>query len=434
MPLNILIVGAGVCGPALAVMLLKANPRHTITVIERFPALRTGGQQLDLKDEGVPIVGKMGLLGALKEVCVDEAGMELVDTNGKTIMQFGVNGSDTKRGLNLTNEYEFMRGDMVKVFHDASIKERQKAEQAGVKEGGLKYEFGKSIIDLEQTEDQATVTFSDGQKKQYDLVVAADGQASRTRRLAFGEKLSTEAFQPLGIQAAYYSIPRLQEEDNLAKIYFGPGHTMAMKRTGDRPLTQVYFFLMQNKERQEKIRKSYKEPLETQKKEWKATCKDAGWECERLTADLEKVDNFYACEIAQVKMPQLNSGRVVLLGDSGYCPSAFTGFGTTLSLIGAYVLAGELTKHGQNVKAALDAYNEGMRAPVAEYQKLPPGVGGGVFPASQWGLNITNTFLWTMSCFKIDSLLMWVHGMLPASKGGYRIPEYAGLNCSEKSA
>ncbi len=431
MPLNILIVGAGVCGPALAFLLVKSNPKHTITVIERFPSLRTGGQQIDLKEEGISVVRKMGLLGALKDICIYETGMELVDTNGKTVMKFGINDPDKKRGLNLTNEYEFMRGDMVQVFHDASIEERRKAENAGEKEGALRYKFGTTITALEQTEEKATVTFSDGQKKQYDLVVAADGQSSRTRRLAFGEEVSSEAFRPIGMQAAYYSIPRLEHEDNMARIFFGPGNTMVMKRTGNRPMTQVYFFLMKNKERDERIRKTYKQPLEIQKAEWKDICKDAGWESQRLTEDLENVENFYACEIVQVKMPQLHTGRVVLLGDSGYCPSAFTGYGTTLSLIGAYVLAGELAKNDQDMKAAIQKYSEDLQAPIKELQQLPPRIGNGIYPSSQLGINITNTFLWTLSCLKVDNLLRWVFDLLPASKGGYCIPEYPELNLAE---
>ncbi|KAH7388756.1 hypothetical protein BKA66DRAFT_460696 [Pyrenochaeta sp. MPI-SDFR-AT-0127] len=435
MSLNILIIGAGVCGPALALLLQKANPKHTITVIERFPSLRTGGQQIDLKDQGVPIMKKMGLLNTLKQHLVAESGMELVDKNGKSLMQFGVDSAEGGgHGLALTNELEFMRGDIVKIFYDASLEERARAEENGEVEGGLKYEFSETVTALEQDHDGATVTFSNGQKKRYDLVVAADGQGSRTRRLAFGEKISTEAFKSLGIHAAYYNIPRLPSEDSLARIYFGPQSRMVVTRAGDRPETQVYFFLMREQARHEEMKKTYKQSIEQQKEAWTGIYKDAGWESKRLLEGLKTVEDFYSCEIGQVKMPQLHTGRVVLLGDAGYCPSSFTGMGTTLSLIGTYVLAGELAKHGNDLEAALKAYNETMREPIAECHKLSPGTQGGFYPSSELGIRITNNILWTMSCFKVDKMIKWVLGWLPEDKAAWTIPEYPELNLTgEKS-
>lgn len=431
MALKILIVGAGVCGPALAFILQKTNPKHTVTVIERFSSLRDGGQQLDLKAQGIPIMKKMGLLERTKTYCVTEGGMEVVDTNGKVLIQGGVTSAGGKE-VSLINEYEFMRGDMVKMFHDASLEERAKASGNGEKEGSLHYEFGKTVTAIDQTDERATVTFSDGKTDQYDLVVAADGQASRTRRLVFGEQISTDAFRTIGVHAAYYNIPRLATENTRARIYFGPGHRMVVTRTGDRPITQVYLFSMTDAARFEALKKTYKEPIIKQKEAWAGFYKDAGWECGRFVDGLMTADDFYATEIAQVKMPNLYRGRTVLLGDAGYCPSSFTGKGTTLSLIGAYILAGELTRHGNDVGTALKAYEEKMQPPIDECQKLPPGAAGGFMPASAWGLRITNNLLWTMSCFKIDKLLQWVYEMLPAEKEGWPVPEYPEMKLEKE--
>ena len=207
-----------------------------------------------------------------------------------------------------------------------------------------------------------------------------------------------------------------------------------MTRTGDRPVTQVYFFLMKDKERHAKMRTTYKEPLEKQKEAWADIYRDAGWDCKRFVEGLKPVEDFYAHEMGQVKMPQLYNGRVVLLGDAGYCPTAFTGLGTTLSLIGAYVLAGELARNGSNVNAALEKYNEVMRPPIDECQNLAAAGSEGVFfPSSAIGIRIMNNFLWTLSCFRIDKLIRWIHGMLPADKSRWPLPEYPELNLgSEK--
>jgi 2-polyprenyl-6-methoxyphenol hydroxylase-like FAD-dependent oxidoreductase len=429
MSLNVLIIGAGCAGPAFAQLLQKAAPENNITVIERFSSLRTGGQQLDLKAEGVPIAGGMGLLGPLKDVCVHETGMRLVDKNGKALMRFGVNDSPQQYS-NLTNEYEIMRGDMVKVFYDGSFAEQQKAEGGGEKIGSLQYKFGTTVTHLEKNEKGATVTFSDGQKKNYGLIVAADGQNSRTRRMAFGEDINTACFRSIGIQAAYFEIPRTESDDSDARVYFASGSRMVMVRTGDRPMTQVYFFVMKNKERHDRMNFMHKQPLEQQKEAWTEIFHDAGWECKRFVDGLKTTNDFYAHELGQVHMPQLNSGRVVLLGDAGYCPTPFTGMGTTLSLIGSYILAGELAKHGDNVDAALQGYHELMQRPLEKYQTLL--LGNNFYPSSALGITVANHVLWMLSSLGIDKVVQWVGGMLPKSKDGWELPVYPQLSLDEE--
>ncbi|KAF2032013.1 FAD/NAD(P)-binding domain-containing protein [Setomelanomma holmii] len=435
MPLSILIIGAGCAGPALALMLQKSDPRHNVTVIERFPSLRTGGQQLDLKSQGIPIARGMGLLDALKAACVHETGMKLVDHNGKALMQFGVKPAKEHgtHGLGLTNEYEIMRGDMVKVFYDASIAERQKIKEDRGQEGNLTYKFNTTATHLDQSEDGVNVTFSDGQIQQFDLVVAADGQNSRTRRMAFSNDVNAQCFKTLGVHAAYYDIPRVESDDSDAHIYFAPGSRMVMTRTGDRPITQVYLFIMKDKARHEHFKSVHKLPLEKQKEAWIEVFHDAGWECGRFVEGMKTTDDFYAHEVGQVHMPQLYSGRVVLLGDSGYCPSPFTGMGTTLSFIGSYILTGELAKHGNDVGSALQAYHDQMQTPLEKYQRMAGGAETNFYPSSQLGITVTNHVLWVLSSLKIDKLMMWVGGWVPESKDGWELPMYTGLSLRDES-
>jgi 2-polyprenyl-6-methoxyphenol hydroxylase-like FAD-dependent oxidoreductase len=60
MPLKVLVIGAGVCGPAFATMLHRSDPGHQITIVERAEKLRESGLQIDLRSQGIPIVQKMG--------------------------------------------------------------------------------------------------------------------------------------------------------------------------------------------------------------------------------------------------------------------------------------------------------------------------------------------------------------------------------------
>lgn len=88
MPLNILIIGAGIAGPALALLLQRADPLHHITVIEHAPMLRATGLQLDFKAQGTPIARKMGLLDAMRAHRVDETGAEVVGAKGEILARY----------------------------------------------------------------------------------------------------------------------------------------------------------------------------------------------------------------------------------------------------------------------------------------------------------------------------------------------------------
>ncbi|OTB10833.1 hypothetical protein K445DRAFT_78015 [Daldinia sp. EC12] len=398
MGLNVLIVGAGVA--------------------ERFPSLRVAGQQIDIKNQGVDVLKKMGIFEAIKEACVDETGLEVVDSSGRQKALMGINPTGQSRRT-LTSEFEIMRGDMVKVLYDASIKQDEQLKQRGAK-GELTYEFSKEVTELIQTDKGVEVTFSDGQKQNYDLVVAADGQASRTRRMAFGNEANDEAFKSIGVHAAYYAIPRNEDEGTLARVYSAPGKRMLFTRTSGRPMTQVLLFTMADAEN---LKKSYKESVEKQKEAFAKTFKGAGWQTDRLLDGMKTTTDFWAHELAQIRMKQLYEGRVAFLGDAGYCPTPFTGMGVTGCLIGAYVLAGELARHKNDVPSALKEYNRVVRPGIDEIQKLPTELMGAFFPSSKLGVWILQNVLWAVS--KIEPLTY-----RPKPEGDYvwRLPEYPELN------
>ena len=99
--------------------------------------------------------------------------------------------------------------------------------------------------------------------------------------------------------------------------------------------------------------------------------------------------------MGKVQMDRWSRGRVALLGDAGYCPTPLTGLGTSLALVGAYILAGELAGAADDttavpddaaVQSAFQRYETLMRPYVEEGQELPPGGVDGYAPMS--GLRI----------------------------------------------
>lgn len=428
MSLNVLIVGAGVCGPTLALLLQRASPSHTITVIERASQLRTSGLQLDFKAQGTPIMRKMGLLEIMRSHRVEETGSEVVGAKGETLARYGVNAHVGTEGIGgLTNEIEIMRGDMVRVVYEASLAERKALQDQDVHEGGLKYEFGITIKEMANAHDGVHVTFSDGRTQKFDLVVGADGQNSRTRTMAFGEEVSKKSIQELGFQVAYFSIPRGTGDGTMAKIYFASRSRGVLVRNGGRPRTQVYLFTKDSTQTHEE---SFRKSTSDQKAVWTEIFRGAGWETERFLEGMQTAEDFYSHELVQIKLPALYKDRVVLIGDSGYCPSVLTGYGTTSSFLGAYILAGELARKASDIDGALEAYNETMKAPVRLGQIMGHNMSLPSSPIAVWFIRNS---IWAASTLRIDKLAM---KMMPKKKEktgleAWPLPEYPELNLME---
>lgn len=399
MPLNILIVGAGIGGIALAILLQKSDPRYKITIVERHASLRASGQQIDIKNQAVDILKKLELLDAVKARCVSETGLEVLSAAGKPIAAFGVSPAGEQR-LTLTSEYEIMRGDLVDVLYTASCEQNARIQENAEQHSGfLRYEFDDTITGLTQHNTSVDATFAKGMDRSYDLVIGADGQGSATRRLAFGPDIRFKTCMPLGVHAAYYSIPSEAGDGTLARTYSATNGRMIFTRSSNRPVTQVLLFTMQGTEELQDI---YKEPMEAQKKAFADVFRGAGWNMKRLLDGLEKSNDFYANELVQIKMDKLYTGRVALLGDAGHCPSPFTGMGTAGAIIGAYVLAGELSRningngtHG--ISEALYAYNLNMRKPIQQCQKLSPVPLRLLFPSTRLGVWILQNVAWFMA-------------------------------------
>ena len=409
-PLNILIVGAGIAGPALAAFLSQSTT-HKITILERSPCLRLTGQQIDLKTHGLPLIKKLGIIDKVKAHAVIEKGMELIDSKGRSLMRF--EHKDVGKGARVvkgvTSEIEIMRGDLVKVLVDATNGREN-----------ITYLYGNNVMKLDQTVEGVEVTLTNGERKVYDLVVGADGQNSATRRLAFGEEVSDAAYKFMGVYAAFFSIPRAEGDGDMGKSFITHGRRGMLTRTGDRPRTQVLFFTGENTAA---LQETSRGTVEQKKAVWAETMRGSGWQTERFLRELTSSPDLYDCDLAQVKVEHLYKGRIVLLGDAGYCPSVMTGMGTESALIGAYVLAGELSRHGRDVDGALKAYDELMSEPINEWQQMTFGPRN-TWPASKFAVWLLQWALWSLSALRVDRVMQALMPNEDASNKKWAVPEY----------
>ncbi|MFN3006615.1 FAD-dependent oxidoreductase [Mycolicibacterium wolinskyi] len=61
---RVLIVGAGIAGPAVAYWLVRHG--YQVTLVERTAELRTGGHAVDIRGTALEVVERMGLASAMK--------------------------------------------------------------------------------------------------------------------------------------------------------------------------------------------------------------------------------------------------------------------------------------------------------------------------------------------------------------------------------
>lgn len=402
---KILICGGGCAGPALGYWLAQAG--HQVTIVERFPALRATGAQIDLRGQGIEAIKRMGLLDAVQSKLVDEAGVAFVNSAGKAKATIMANTSG-KGAQSLTSEYEIMRGDLVRILYDAT-------------KDKVQYIFGKSIESFNQDDHQVTVCFSDGTFENYDLLVGADGQGSRIRK-AILPLDSPDPYLRMGIHMGYYFIPRTEDDNNIRRTYNAPGGRMVMRRSHSPTETQVYFFLREVSPEASYIHRA---SVEVQKKFWAKKFQGAGWQTDRFLAGMETAENFYSQEVIQIRTDTWFKGRVVLLGDAAHCPSPFSGMGTTGGLVGAWILAGEITRNPNDPEKAFANYDKALRPYINVIQSVNPTLLRMGIPRSQLGIRLFHAVAGLACLLRIPDL---VARFSNENKDDWKLPEYPELS------
>lgn len=403
--MKIVIAGAGIAGPAAAFWLAKQG--HECIVIERFPFLREAGLQVDLRNQAIEVVRRMDLLEAVRVRSVQEMGTMLVDSKGREKVVQRRNHLEQEKGQGMTSAYEILRRDLITVLYEAT-------------KDVATYRFGLSVSHYKNEEDnKVTITLSDGSTETCDLLIAADGQGSRIRKQMFLYSPDEDHSRWLGIFSAYYTLPRRDYDTGFARMYHATGRRCAMTRWHSRETGQVYLMAMT---KQEKFRRALDRDIGNQKDAFLSVFKGMGWQEERLLNALEDAGDFYADEMLQRKSTVWSKGRVVLLGDSAYCASPIVGVGSSMALIGAYVLAGELAIYGDHdVEAALASYDRVLRPLATVAQRLPQSSVQNWLPMTTWGVKSLHAVEWMKNASRTFGFQPWTKD---TARDEWELPDY----------
>ncbi|WP_167441394.1 FAD-dependent monooxygenase [Amycolatopsis vastitatis] len=341
---RVLVAGASIAGPALAHWLHRRGAE--VTVVERAPGLRPGGQAVDARGVAKDAIRLMGLEAAVRAARTETAGAHTVDVDGNVLETFS---AEDHGGDGYIADIEILRGDLSQVLYDDT-------------RDGVEYVFGDRIAELTQDADGVDVTFAGGDRRRFDLVIGADGLHSALRAMVFGPR---ERFvRHLGLVLAFYSVPNEFGIDRWMLDYQHEGRSAGLRPLKDptRAMAMLSFPAAG-------FDVDYRD-IEAQKSLLREQMAGLGWWTPRILAHLDDTPDFYLDQVAQVVMDRWSHGRVGLIGDAAFCSSPMSGGGTGLALVGAYLLAGELAAAGWDPEAGFAAYETRMRSYVEANQEI----------------------------------------------------------------
>ncbi|SDE31701.1 FAD-dependent monooxygenase [Glycomyces harbinensis] len=340
---TVLISGASVAGTALAYWLREQG--LTPVVVERAPRLRPGGQAVDVRGAALTVLRRMGLEGRARELENHTGGMNMLDAEGNEVFrseEFALSSGDIG-----SEDIEILREDLVEIVYERTE--------------GVEYLFGDSIAAIRQEGDGVTVEFEHAAPRRFDLVVGADGLHSNTRRLAFGPE--SQFIHHLGTYLGVFSQENYLGLDKW-QTWFNDGAVGGTVMTV-RHNAELRIFLGFGSE--EPIDYDYRD-VEAQKRLIADHVTGLGWEVPGFIERMWGAEDFYFDAMAQIRMDAWSAGRVGLVGDAAHCAAPLSGQGTSLALVGAYILALELGRTGH--EEAFARYEARMRPFVEGNQAL----------------------------------------------------------------
>ncbi|MGY2063054.1 FAD-dependent monooxygenase, partial [Nocardia gipuzkoensis] len=100
---SVLVAGASIAGPALAHWLHRRGA--AVTVVERAPELRPGGQAVDARGVTKEVIRRMGLDARVRAARTPTAGAHTVDADGNVLETFS---ADDDGGDGFISEIEIL--------------------------------------------------------------------------------------------------------------------------------------------------------------------------------------------------------------------------------------------------------------------------------------------------------------------------------------
>ncbi len=321
-----LVVGGGIAGMASAISLAERGV--AVDLIDLDPEWRVYGAGITITGPTLRAYHRLGLIDAIKQ--------QGAITNKTRLFRFdGTHLHDLEEPV-IEEGLPATGGIMRPILH--------RIMQARVRELDIPVRLGLTVDWMENTATGTDVTFSDGTRDHYDLVVGADSVSSRVRELAFPHMAPA---RPTGQGCWRISIAR-PPGFNAAEFFLGHANPCGITACA---ADKVYMWLLTPHVERESFMDE--EELFTTLHALLADFGGhAGWIRDTMTR--EDWINYRPLAAALQPAPW-SKGRIVLVGDAVHATTPHLASGAGMAVESGIALAEELAR-AETVEGGLDAY------------------------------------------------------------------------------
>ena len=334
---KVLIVGMGIGGMASAIA-LKKKGWHPV-IIERAPQRRTGGYFIGLQGTGKEAASKLGVLPDIHiRTPTTSRNWDLLD-DGSRIRVAGFADQLTKPAV-------LLRGDI------------EEGLWQNIEKENIEVRYDLVPTEIKDLGHEVHVTFKKGSdesitQETFDLVVGCDGLRSTVRKLVFGPH--DKYLKYMGSMICAYQLKRgienFKEHDGIMIVQ--PKKSLWIFPLADHPNTALFSYRCDDPNSQFK-----KPPVETMQEVYADMPNQEI--IQQALEDLKDSKDYLFDSVNTVNMDKWYKGRVVLVGDSAWCLTLYSGMGASTAIDGSYELAEAVSAH-DDINIALERWEQKMR-------------------------------------------------------------------------
>jgi len=323
---RILIIGGGFSGMSAAIELRKRGA--DVDLVEIDPGWRNYGAGISLGGATLRAFRQLGILEAFLREGNAADGVQTFLADGTplaTLPTPRVAGTDVPGGGAI------LRPVLARILAEAT------------RAAGTNVQLGCTFTRIEQDADGVDVTFTDGQRRRYDLVIGADGLYSKTR-----EALFPDAPKPrYSGQAVWRAVLPRPPEVQGAMMWMG------RVKPGVNPVSKdlMYLFVTEHRPTNTHVDPAtFVEQLRALLAPFPAPL------VQHIRDQIGPDSQIVFRPLEGMLMPTpWSRGRVVLIGDTVHATTPHLASGACIGIEDALVLAEEIARHAQ-VGAALAAF------------------------------------------------------------------------------